>query len=143
MSDRILGGIGLLLAAFYIWQAQLIQLSFISDPVGPRSFPTIIGALLGLSSLAILIRPDAEPHWPAFGRLAEIAASVAVLTAYAVLLPDLGFLIATTLAAAYLGWRLGTAPLWAFVTGLGTAVGIYVVFNLILGLSLAKGPFGF
>ena len=143
MSDRILGGIGLLLAAFYIWQAQLIQLSFISDPVGPRTFPTIIGTLLALSSLAILIRPDADPHWPAFGRLAEIAASVAVLTAYAIFLPDLGFLIATTLAAAYLGWRLGTAPFWAFVTGLATAVGIYVVFNLILGLSLAKGPFGF
>ena len=47
MSDRIFGGIGLLLAAFYIWQATLIQDSFISDPLGPKAFPIIIGVVLG------------------------------------------------------------------------------------------------
>ena len=37
MSDRILGVVGLALAAFFIWQATQIELSFISDPVGPRT----------------------------------------------------------------------------------------------------------
>ena len=38
MSDRILGGAGLALSAFYIWQATRIQESFMSDPVGPKGF---------------------------------------------------------------------------------------------------------
>ncbi len=143
MSDRVFGAIGLALAAFFIWQATLIELSFITDPVGPRIFPIIIGIVLGLASLVVLLRPDAEPHWPGIGRLAEIAGAVVVMVAYAELLPVLGFVIATAVAAAILPWRLGTAPLWSVVTGVLISVGIYVVFRLILGLSLARGPLGF
>ena len=68
MSDRIFGVLGILLAAFLIWGALRIELSFISDPVGPRSFPIVIGAVLGLSSLAILLRPDIEPQQDQIGR---------------------------------------------------------------------------
>jgi len=143
MSDRIFGLAGLALAAFYIWSATLIELSFISDPVGPRTFPIIVGAVLGLSSLVILLRPNAEPHWPRFARLAEIAGAVAVMIAYALLLPEAGFVIATAAASAFLTWRLGTAWHWSLVTGLFISLGIYVVFHLILGLSLARGPLGF
>lgn len=143
MSDRIFGLAGLALAAFFIWSATLIELSFISDPVGPRTFPVIIGSVLGLSSLIILIRPDAEPRWPKFSRLAEIAGAVVVMVAYALLLPEAGFVIATAAAAAVLTWRLGTAAHWSLAVGVLTSLGIYVVFHLILGLSLARGPLGF
>jgi putative tricarboxylic transport membrane protein len=51
--------------------------------------------------------------------------------------------IATVFATAYLSWRLGTKPLNSLVTGVATSAGIYLVFHLILGLSLAKGPLGF
>lgn len=143
MSDRIFGGIGLVLAAFFIWNARLIELSFISDPLGPRTFPIIIGAMMGIASLVILVRPDPEPRWPAVGRLVEIGASIVLMIGYALLLPELGFVIVTAVAAAYLTWRLGTVPLWAVVTGVTTSLGIYVIFHLILGLSLASGPLGF
>jgi putative tricarboxylic transport membrane protein len=142
-SDRIFGGVCVALAAFYIWAATRIPLSFISDPVGPRTFPIIIGALVGLAGLAILLRPDPEPEWPALGRLLEIAATIVVLVAYAQLLPELGFVIATAFTAAFLSWRLGAAPLSAIIAGIAISIGIYVVFHLILGLSLARGPFGF
>lgn len=143
MSDRIFGVVGLVLAAFYIWAATIIELSFISDPFGPRKFPIIIGGLLALSSLVVLIRPDAEPQWPAFGRLAEIAGAVAVMVAYALLLPVIGFVIATAVAAGFLTWRLGSTALWSLVIGVLTSLGIYLVFHIILGLSLARGPLGF
>ena len=144
MSDRILGGFCVALAAFYIWEATQIQLSFISDPVGPRTFPDHhrrAGRRCRVWS--ILLRPDPEPDWPASGRLLEIAAAVIVLVAYAQLLPVLGFLISTAVAAAFLSWRLGAGPIQAIVAGILISVGIYVVFHLILGLSLARGPFGF
>jgi putative tricarboxylic transport membrane protein len=143
MGDRLFGGIGLALAAFFIWQATTIQLSFISDPVGPKAFPIIIGIVLGLSSIVIILRPDEKPNWPPLGRLAEIGAAVVALVAYTYALPSLGFVISTALAAAFLSWRLGTEPWKAVVAGVATSLGIYVVFKLILGLSLAVGPFGF
>ena len=63
--------------------------------------------------------------------------------AYAMALPAVGFVAATAVASAFLSWRLGTAPLPAVAAGVAIALGIYVVFHLILGLSLAEGPYGF
>jgi putative tricarboxylic transport membrane protein len=143
MSDRIFGGIGLLLAAFYIWAASIIELSFISDPVGPKIFPYIIAGLFGVASLAIILRPDAPPKWPSMTRLAELSAGVAVMVAYVYLLPVVGFVLSTVIASAYLSWRLGASPLAACAAGVSISGGIYLVFHLVLGLSLATGPWGF
>ncbi|WP_420005673.1 tripartite tricarboxylate transporter TctB family protein [Arenibacterium sp. LLYu02] len=143
MSDRLFGLFGLALGAFYLWAASIIPDSFMSDVVGPRAFPYIVGVLILICSVIFILRPDAEPSWPAMHSFAEILFAGAVMFVYAWALPELGFLISTVFATAYLTWRLGTAPLWALVTGVCTSGGIYVVFHLILGLSLAKGPFGF
>ncbi|MFD1696193.1 tripartite tricarboxylate transporter TctB family protein [Roseibium aestuarii] len=143
MSDRIFGAIGLLLAAGYAWAALIIEESFLSDAVGPKAFPLIIAVVLALASLAIFLKPDADPHWPSLGRLLEIFAAGGVMVVYALALPELGFVIATALAAGYLTWRLGSGALGSVATGICTSLGIYVVFHLVLGLSLAKGPLGF
>ena len=143
MSDRIFGGVGIVLALLYAWATLQIEESFLSDAVGPKAFPLIIAGLLGLSSLVIALRPDSEPAWPGLDRLAEIAAAVVVMILYAQFLPEIGFLIATAVASAYLTWRLGTRPLPSLVVGVATSGGIYAVFHLILGLSLARGPLGF
>jgi putative tricarboxylic transport membrane protein len=143
MSDRIFGVFGILLAIGFAFSALAIEESFLSDAVGPKAFPIIIAGVLGLSSLAILLRPDPEPHWPAFGRLAEVLAAIVVLIIYAEALPEVGFVIATAFAATYLSWRLGSPVLGAVLTGIGTSLGIYVIFHLVLGLSLARGPLGF
>ena len=143
MSDRILGGASVVLAIFFIWAATQIELSFLSDPVGPKTFPIIIGVMVGVAGLVIMLRPDPEPQWPALGRILEIVAAVVVMVAYAELLPELGFVIATAIAAAFLSWRLGAGPIQAVIAGIAISVGIYVIFHLILGLSLARGPFGF
>lgn len=143
MSDRILGGTIILLSLFYIWAASQTQISFISDPVGPRTFPMIIGALLTVCGAVIVMRPDPEPDWPALSRIGEIMAGAAVLVAYSFALPEAGFVLSTAIAASYLSWRLGSRPLEAIISGIAISVGIYVVFHLILGLSLARGPWGF
>ena len=143
MSDRIFGGIGLVIAIFFAWQATLIQTSFISDAVGPKTFPILLAVLLGISSVYFLLKPDPEPDWPRAGRFAEIAFAGLVLLAYGQLLPEIGFVIATALTAGYLAWRLGSKPLEAVIVGVGTSLGIFVIFKLLLGLSLAEGPLGF
>ncbi|MGV0909886.1 tripartite tricarboxylate transporter TctB family protein [Martelella sp. FOR1707] len=143
MSDRIFGGIGFVIAIFFAWQASIIQESFLTDAVGPKVFPYIIAAVMGISSVYFLVKPDPEPHWPRAGRLAEIGLAVLVLAAYAELLPVAGFVVATAVAAAYLTWRLGSRPIESLIIGIATSVGIYIIFHLVLGLSLARGPFGF
>ena len=133
----------LLLLRGFAFAALAIEESFLSDAVGPKAFPIIIAAVLGLSSIVIALRPDAAPEWPTLARLAEIAAAVVMMILYAELLPEVGFVIATFFAAAYLTWRLGSGLLASLATGLGTSLGIYVIFHLVLGLSLARGPLGF
>ena len=143
MSDRVFGIVGLMLAAFYIWAASIIPDSFMVDVIGPRAFPYMVGTVLAICSLVFLLRPDSEPMWPHFRDFIEIVFAAAVMFLYAWVLPEIGFVISTVFATAYLTWRLGTKPLSALVTGVATSGGIYVVFHLILGLSLAKGPLGF
>ena len=143
MSDRILGGCGLVLAVFYIWAATIIPQSFMSDVIGAKTFPIIIGLILAACSLFCIFRPDADPIWPNFAGVFEILCAVVVMLIYAQMLPEAGFLIATVFATAYLTWRLGSTIIGSLITGVATSVGIYVVFRLILGLSLAKGPLGF
>ena len=143
MSDRVFGVACLFLALGYLFVASGVQLPFLSDPVGPRAFPYIIGVVLALASIYPLIRPDDEPVWPALPVAIEIAFAVAVMVAYAFFLKDSGFVVTTAIAAAILSWRLGSPLLYAAIAGISISVAIYVVFHLILGLSLARGPWGF
>lgn len=143
MSDRILGGACLVLAALYIFFATRIQIGFMSDPMGPQAFPIAIGIVLALAGLYPLIRPDAEPDWPPLSRVLEIVFAVALMVAYTFALPEFGFTISTAIAAGVLSWRLGAHPAAAAIAGLVIAVGIFVVFRLVLKLSLAVGPWGF
>lgn len=143
MTDRIFGLFGLALAAFYFWATSIIPDSFMIDVVGPRTFPYIVGTVLAICSLYILLRPDAEPDWPNLTNFIEVIFATAVMFLYGWALSKVGFVIATIFATAYLSWRLGTKPLNSLVTGVATSAGIYLVFHLILGLSLAKGPLGF
>ncbi|MDG1376191.1 MAG: tripartite tricarboxylate transporter TctB family protein [Yoonia sp.] len=143
MSDRIFGVFGVLLAIGFAIAASLIKESFLSDAVGPKAFPYIIATILGLASAVIALRPDPEPVWPPLGQFLEIVAAAVVMILYAEFLPIAGFVTATAFAAAYLSWRLGSTLIGACMTGVGTSIGIYVVFHLVLGLSLARGPLGF
>lgn len=143
MSDRIFGVVCILLAVFFIWQATQIETGFIVDPLGPSAFPIIIGIVLGLSGLYPILRPDPEPDWPAAGRLLEIVFVAAVMIAYAMALPEAGFVLSTAVAAGLLAWRLTAPPHKAAIAGVVISVGIYAVFHLVLGLSLARGPWGF
>lgn len=143
MSDRVFGLFGLLLAIGFASASLAIEESFLSDVVGPKAFPLIIATILGLSSIGIALKPDASPSWPDLGRFVEIMAAVVVMVLYAELLPVIGFVFSTAFAATYLTWRLGSGAVASVVTGVGTSLGIYVVFHLLLGLSLARGPLGF
>jgi putative tricarboxylic transport membrane protein len=66
-----------------------------------------------------------------------------VLIAYAYALPVVGFVISTLITTFILAWRLGVEMFKALIFGLAVSFTIYFLFHGILGLSLAKGMFGF
>ncbi|MGR4001142.1 MAG: tripartite tricarboxylate transporter TctB family protein [Alphaproteobacteria bacterium] len=143
MSDRLLGVAGLGLVGLIIWRAGFIRESFIQDPLGPKAFPYVIAVVIGLTSLAVIARPSSMPQWPDFRRFLTLLATVVVLIIYAEALPRIGFVVSTACAATFLSWQLGARILGAGIAGVLISVGIYVLFQLVLGLSLARGPWGF
>ncbi len=135
-SDRIFGLVMLFAAAGYIFAAQQAQSGFMSDPIGPRAFPTLIGVVAAICSLFMILRPDPDPDWPAFRTLLSIAFAVVVLIAYAYSLKPLGFIIPTMFAAGLLSYQLSERPLAAVLAGIGLALGLFILFKFVLDLGL-------
>lgn len=140
LGDRVLGLGLLVLAVAYGWAAQQWPEPFGgAESVGPETFPTILSVVLVAGSLYLMIRPDPDAQWPIGKSALELVVSVLVLVVYAFLLEPLGFIVSTTLAVGTLSWRMGAAPKRVFVTGLVSAVVVFVLFNYGLSLSLPAG----
>ena len=143
MNDRIFGVFTLLISIFYIFSAYIVEESFISDHIGPKTYPYIVSFFLISSSLFLIFKPDIKPIWPEFGKIIEILMTALILIMYAIFLPIVGFVFSTFFASSFISWRLGAKLSSAFTAGLLISVTIFILFRKILGLSLATGPFGF
>lgn len=139
-SDRIFGAVATLVALAYIASATQIQSGFLTDPVGPRTFPILIGAVAALCGLVIAIKPDPDPEWPELATLGALAIAVVVLIGYAYALKPLGFLLPTAIVAGILSFQIQPKPVTAVLAGLGLSVGLFVVFKFALGLGLVAFP---
>ena len=140
VSDRIFGLVILTVALGYVLSATQIQMSFLSDPVGPRTFPYLIGGVMALCGVTVLVRPDPDPDWPGPRTFGALALTVAALVAYAYLLKPLGFLLPTALAAGFLSYQIAPRPVQATVTGVALSVGLFLLFRYALGLGLSAVP---
>jgi putative tricarboxylic transport membrane protein len=142
VSDRIAG---VLLAAFSVWYglaARQFEMGF-TDPLGPTAFPQMLAVPLGVLGLYLIVKPDPDPRWVRGGPLLRQAAGVAILVAYALLLEDVGFPVATALAVALLARMLDARWWQALATGVGTSAVLFLLFDGVLGLPLPLGaPFG-
>lgn len=141
-SDRIFGLVATLLAFAFIAGATQVQTSFLSDPVGPKFFPILIGIVGAISGMFMVLRPDPEPDWPVLRTFGALAIAVIVLIAYAYALKPLGFLLPTALAAGLLSYQISPRPRMAALAGLGLSVGLFIVFKFALGLGLVAFPKG-
>ena len=139
-GDRILGLGLMVLAVAYGWVAQLWPEPFGgAETVGPETFPTILAVVLAAGSIYLMIKPDPDTSWPLGKTAMELVVSLLVLVVYAMVLEPLGFVLSTTLAVGTLSWRMGAPPRRAFMTGLASAVVVFVLFNYGLSLNLPAG----
>ncbi|MEL7090524.1 MAG: tripartite tricarboxylate transporter TctB family protein [Pseudomonadota bacterium] len=133
-SDRVFGLVVILAALAYIASALQLQTSFLSDPMGSKSFPIGLGVVAILCGLVMILRPDEETDWPGPVALIKIAISVVVMVVYAYSLKPFGFLIPTTLAAGLLSYLITPRIVFNVIAGVGLAVGLYLLFRYGLGL---------
>ena len=141
-TDRVFGVVVMVGAAGYVAGAFAIRESFLQDPVGPRTFPILIGGIAFLCGALMALRPDPEPGWPGAATLARLAVAAAITIAFAYALKPLGFLIPGAVASAALAYMITPRPLAAAMTGIGLAAGLFVLFRFVLGLSLPGLPGG-
>ncbi|SDJ61516.1 tripartite tricarboxylate transporter TctB family protein [Billgrantia gudaonensis] len=143
-NDRIFGILLLVLAVAYGWGASQFPEPFGgAEAIGPETFPYLLAAVLGLSSLYLIVRPDPDNAWPWSRTGVELLIAMVVLVFYAALLEPLGFIVSTALAVGTLCWRMGAAPLRAFATGAISGVVVFLLFSYALDLSLPLGLLSF
>ena len=139
-SDRIFGLVAALVALAYIVSATKIQTSFLSDPVGPKVFPIIIGVVAAIASLYMVLRPDPDPEWPRGRTLLALGFAVLILVIYAYSLRPLGFLVPTAAVAAVLSYQISPRPRFAAITGVSLSIVLFLIFRYALGLGLVAWP---
>ncbi len=139
-SDRILGLGTVLIALAYLASATQIQIGFLSDPVGSRTFPYIVGGVATLCGAYIFLRPDDSPAWPDVKTFARLGMALVVMYLFTQALMPFGFIIPAALASTALSYLISPRLIPAIAAGVGLSIGLFVIFNFGLGLSLS--PFG-
>ena len=140
MTDRIFGLIILCVALAFVASATQIQIGFLTDPLGPKVFPMLVGGIAIVSALVVILRPDSEPGWPSILTFGKLGFATAVLVVFAYSLRPFGFLIPTALASGVLSFQIQPRPLTALLAGIGLSVGLFVIFKFALGLGLDPFP---
>ncbi len=139
-SDRFLGLAVLIVALAFIASAFQIESSFLSDPVGPKTFPIGIGFVAALSAVYLIVKPDADPDWPPLSAFLALGLAAVVLIIYALLLKPLGFIIPTALAASILSYQISPRLMTAAMAGTGLSFGLFAIFKYALDLGLVAFP---
>ena len=137
-TDRIFGLFIVIVALAFIASATQIQTSFLADPVGPKTFPFLIGAVMALCGLMLVLRPDDEQL--RVQSAGKVAYAVVVLLGYAYALRPLGFLIPTAIASGLVSYQISPRVTPAVMTGVGLSIGLFVLFKFVLGLGLFAVP---
>ena len=153
-ASALLGLLMMVAAAVVLVDAANLRGS--DAPVGPAAAPTLLGILLGLlgGALAVQARsalrtPESAPNETRSARVTarrlwRLAALVAILIAFALLLPILGYVVSATALFTGAALLLGAPhPPRVVAYGWTLAVLVFLIFDRLIGLTLPAGPWGF
>ena len=146
MLERVVGLVVVVAAAIYLSLAVALPYGTTARP-GPGFFPTLVGifgCVVGLTMSAQAFRaprraPAPESVRDAAARTRALS-TVAVLVAFCLLLPWIGYPLVAFAFVTVLLQRLGSAWRMAAVIGAITAVASFYVFGVLLDVPLPRGP---
>jgi putative tricarboxylic transport membrane protein len=140
MSDRVLGAACAVASVAMAAAARDYAAAFSYEPLGPRAFPLLLAAGLGLAGLWLLWRPTlgAEtfkgiPWMPTLG-------CAGAILAYAMLFQTLGFALATALMTVPVGMFFGGSWRQTLVGGVALGLVLFILFDKVLDVVLPVGP---
>ena len=148
LATMILGAVMLAMAVVVLVQAT--QLDNRGEVVGAATAPWVVGLLLFLVGALLVVRGrrdmgvwEVSEHttpqdWKRIGLL------LAVLIGFALVVPFAGYVVSATLLFGTTAIVLG-APyrLRSFAYGWCVAACVYLVFDVVIGIALPAGPWGF
>ena len=123
--------------------ASQIEYAFSSDPLGPRAFPYLLAAILGLCGIWHLISPGEADPWPGTETLLRSAALVIVCALAIAAMNLVGFIVSAAVICGVAAWMFGAAPAPAAGIGIAQALFWYALFKLALGTYLPAGTLWF
>ncbi len=145
LSEKIVGVILLGVAGFVFFDVRRLPDLATTDLLGPKLYPLVLAVLLGVLSglflmgLASSHRGDPSIALP--GILRRFLPLLFFSALYVILLPPLGFLVATTALLAASFRLLGERRLWLnFLIGGGCTLSVYLLFAHALGIPLKALP---
>lgn len=143
MSDRVLGGVCVVLAAAMAWAAQGYAAPISYEPVGPRAFPLLLALLLALGGAWLLVKPSGHRMALAPAQFTPLALAVAAVFGYALLFQWLGFPLATALMALPVGMAFGGSWKQSAAAGAGLGLALFLLFDKVLDVVLPSGLLAF
>jgi putative tricarboxylic transport membrane protein len=143
MAERSFLAVVALIAAGYAALAALtIRAPIQYDPLGPETWPLILGLLLLVTALIRLVRPVGTAVELTRHAGLRLLVATGLLLLYAVAFQRVGFTLSTWAFCAGLTLMLGARPWSALIFGAGAAASIYMLFTYLLDLRLPAGPLG-
>lgn len=143
LSGRITALVLIALAAIVGIGASQIEYAFSSDPLGPRAFPYLLAAILGLCGIWYLISPGEADPWPGAETLARSAALIIVCAVAIAAMNHVGFVVSASVICGVAASMFGAAPAMAGVIGVAQALFWYGLFKFALGTYLPAGTLWF
>lgn len=150
MREQIGGFFWLAISIFVCYESIKSDIGTLSAP-GPGFLPFWSAAVLGLFAVALIIYSSVKPqlrlgirdmwrglHW------GKVISMFCALFLYTLLLPKLGYVIATFVLVFFVTSVIDPSRLWRHgVSALITVASSYVLFNVLLDVKLPRGMFGF
>ena len=144
LAQRVFASALLLVCAGLAAMAWPYQAAFSYEPVGPRAFPLLMLALMGLGLAYMIIRPSPVVHSeddPKLDRetLTKIGLCIVLLLIFAGTFEPLGFILSSILVGIPLARLYGGRWLPSSVIISLVSVGLYLLFDKAMDVPLPLG----
>ena len=144
LAQRVFASALLLVCAGLAAMAWPYQAAFSYEPVGPRAFPLLMLALMGLGLIYMIFRPSPVVHSeddPKLDRetLTKIGLCIVLLLIFAGTFEPLGFILSSILVGIPLARLYGGRWLPSSVIISLVSVGLYLLFDKAMDVPLPLG----
>jgi len=120
-------------------EASTFNVSFMTDPIGPKALPYVVGLVLFFAGVHGAARPESEVAWPGRSMQAKLAGACAAFLLYPLALEVLGFVLSTTLVVGALSHLYGAPPKRGVPAAALLSVALWLLFVRLLALPLPVG----